>query len=142
MHAHNNAYLILLVALMQQVTLNKSGSFSWMIMTDDKVLARAQRKEVGNVKSMTTSKELRHGKEDGSPLFAPLAKTLAEIEHLVWYILVYSQSSDTYISIGAAVSLNNLIEVLTYYKDKSSTFSHLADHLKKVYIYKFIVINF
>lgn len=42
------------------------------------------------------------------------------------------QSSDTYISIGAAVSLNNLIEVLIYYKDKSSTFSHLADHLKKV----------
>ena len=32
------------------------------------VVARAQRKEGGNVKNMTTSKELRQGKEGGPPL--------------------------------------------------------------------------
>ena len=45
-----------------------------------KVLARTQRKEGDNVKSMTTSKELRHGKKGGPPPIVPLAKTLAIIE--------------------------------------------------------------
>ena len=54
-----------------------------------KVLTRAQRKEVGNVESIITSKELRQRREVGRPSFAFVAKTLGNMPEQLIHIFVY-----------------------------------------------------
>ena len=59
--------------------------------------------------------------------------------HLYYYSL---QIQDTYISVGAGITINGLIDTLLNNQDKSVSFKSLADHLKKVmlpYYYEFIL---